>query len=283
MSLREKFHRAAWRQDHWVRTHCMWNFKRSRKEHMNERYASRSLKSHPLYMAAKHEGNHAAAQQIIRDLISLEALQNIKQDLKGRKPKIVVPSLTEFDPNNVIPLAFAHRLAVELDLEIFEDIYELESAGRTGKDGIYRLFAQPRFRASNLPAGEDFMVVDDVCTLGGTIANLVQFIENNGSRVIAISALADGDSSPEAKMRRSNQDFLLNIQKSDIDRIREIYGDDLEKSLKKLAGITYETLTSREASFLINAISPEELKAEILRMENKASTPKSPYRGQKRE
>ena len=278
-TLKPRFHRKAWRQDHWVRTHCMWNFKRSRKPGMNEQYAKNSLKHHPLYEAAKRSGDHNAAQQVVSDLLSDSSLMNIEKDLMGRKPLIIVPSLTRYDPNNVIPITFAHILGKELGLDVCDYIYELKGQGRTGQGGIYRLFRQPKFKADHLPAGADFLVADDVCTLGGTLANLVQYIENNEARTIGVTALADGDASPQAKQRRRNTDFLLNATREETIKVAKHYGDEIEQDLKRYAGIDYESLTSREASFLLNATTPELVRAEILQLENASGQPQSKRRG----
>ena len=285
-TLKASFHRAAWTKDYVVRTHAMWDFKRygadHNKAHLNAEREANSMKYHPDYPAAKKQGDFHAGQEVVKSLLSDEALFKLEDDLRGKKPLIIVPSLTEYDSKNVIPSVFANVLAMELGLDVCDYIYERKGQGRTGQGALYRLIRQPVFRSDTLPVGQDFLVADDVCTLGGTLANLVQFIEKNGANVIASTILADGDSSPQAKQRRQTRDFQLNASVAEGKKVAKLYGNTIEQSLRKYAGISYESLTSREAFFLCNATSPKRLEADLFRMENEGlqqARPKS-RRGQ---
>ena len=111
------------------------------------------------------------------------------------------------------------------------------------------------------------MVVDDVCTMGGTLANLVQYIETSGGKVISLSVLADGDSTPEAKKARHAKDFLLNPSQETKMQLVEKYGREFEQDLYKKTGLKYDTITDREALFLLHQ-DTDEVREFILQTSN---------------
>ena len=224
-----------------------------------------SLRNHPLYEAAKHGADYGAAQEIINDLMNADTLFRIETDIGKNKPRIVVPSLTRYDPQNVLPIVFAQSLGVEFGLDVETEIFEVEGKARTCKDGFYRLTKQPAFTANNIPFGQTYIVADDVCTLGGTIANLAQFIQHSGGKVLSITTLADGTASKTAKQRRTAEDFLLNISRNHMVGMEEHFGDEFEKFLHEQTGLKYGMLTDREAEFLLWHKDDQELvKRQIL-------------------
>lgn len=59
---------------------------------------------------------------------------------------------------------------------------------RTSSDGLQRLARQPGFTGSVQP-GENYVLVDDTLTQGGTFAQLKEFIALGGGKVLAAFAL----------------------------------------------------------------------------------------------
>lgn len=220
-----------------------------------KRERCKTLKHHPLYWDAKAHGDYIAAQQIVEDLTSPDAVITLCEKLNGRKPLIVAPSLTREDPKNVIPIWFAYNLAYHLDTEVCREIFQSNKAHRTGRSGFYRLVNDPEFYGKVKP-GQDYLIVDDVLTMGGTLASLRSFIESNGGHVIATTVLAD--SNIRARVAKRNGIEMIqssaevNLKPTDeaLDHLRKKHGPRLEKFWKEQKGYGLECLTEREVDFL---------------------------------
>jgi hypothetical protein len=145
---------------------------------------------HPAYSAAKKGESSEAALQLVYDCIADEAMLRIRGILEGRKPRIVAVHAEELQGRNKIPLAYGEVLAAVIGLDTDPGIVQSSVANHTNAASIYhRLVSQPHFDGY-VERGAEYLLVDDTCTAGGTLANLKGFVEHHGGSVIAMSVLS---------------------------------------------------------------------------------------------
>ncbi|MBL0040297.1 MAG: phosphoribosyltransferase [Xanthomonadales bacterium] len=89
------------------------------------------------------------------------------------------------------------------------------------------------------------MIVDDVVTMGGTIADLASYIQMNGGKVIGVVTLVDASRSGSLAC---NAKLLHEIEKR--------FGDEIRQQF----GIEPSALTAEEAGYLIGFRSAEEIR-----------------------
>jgi len=89
----------------------------------------------------------------------------------GHKPILVSAHAYEQNGVNAIPEVFADELAKQLDWEIDGGVVQVNVVSHTGADGFSRLARQAEFDGE-IQAGSEYVMVDDFCCMGGTLANL---------------------------------------------------------------------------------------------------------------
>lgn len=215
-----------------------------------------TLKHHPLYEVSKFGGDYIAAQQVVEDLTDDCALQVLCDVIGDKKPVIVAPSLSKQDPKNVIPIWFAYNLAYQLDLNICREIFQEDKNHRTGRGGFYRLANNVSFCGTVRP-GEHYLLADDVTTMGGTLAVLRSYIENNGGNVVGMTVLADSDIKARVQNRNGNESvalfqriFTLKPEAEAVEALEKKHKGELSRFWEKFTGYTLSCLTSREVDFL---------------------------------
>lgn len=72
---------------------------------------------------------------------------------------------------NKIPVAYAQAIQQILGLSLDDDIVQATRAFRTQSDGIGRLVKRVSFEG-DVVSGRNYLIVDDVVTQGGTLADL---------------------------------------------------------------------------------------------------------------
>ena len=95
-------------------------------------------------------------------------------------------------PTNAIPFVFAHYLAERLGCAVDDGIVQAARVGRTALNRFERFLWQPSFKG-DVEAGANYIIVDDVVTLGATFATSASHIVRNGGSVCAATALAHRD------------------------------------------------------------------------------------------
>ncbi|MBP1713691.1 MAG: hypothetical protein H6Q42_1894, partial [Deltaproteobacteria bacterium] len=125
--------------------------------------------------------------------------------------------------------------------QVDTSIIQINDVAHTGKGAIDRLFAQAEFEGDVVP-GATYVILDDVVTTGGTLANLKGFIESKGGRVKAIQTIG-------AAQFATN----LKIMPATLKKLREAYGQSLKEVLDFVYGgpIHEENLTESEARTFI--------------------------------
>lgn len=196
------------------------------------------VKAHPDYAAAKR-GNTPAALRLAQDVVSSDYVQAIKDALpQGAKPVVVPVLAMEATGNNRIPQAAAHVLANKLGLKVDDGIVQASKVSRGGADGASRLGRQPKFAGAVTP-GQEYLLVDDTLTQGGTLAQLKTHIEDAGGKVLLVSALTGKDFSRK-----------IALSPATLGRLRDRFGS-IENWWRDTFGYGFEGFTESEARYLL--------------------------------
>lgn len=107
-----------------------------------------------------------------------------------------------------------------------------------------RLIAPAEVEGEVVPDGR-YVIVNDVMTLGGTIADLASYIQTNGGNVIGVVTLVDASRSGSLLCKAR---ILREIEKR--------FGDEVRQQF----GIEPNALTAEEAGYLIGFRSAEEIR-----------------------
>ena len=148
------------------------------------------MRTHSAYRAAKDGQSDEAAQSLVYDLIIDKSINQLIDIIGKKMIRIVGVHAEEATGRNKIPLAYAETLSHVLSQPTDPGIVQSSVANHGGAPSIYhRMASQPWFDG-NVEKGANYLIVDDMCTAGGTLANLRGFIESNGGTVVAVSVLA---------------------------------------------------------------------------------------------
>lgn len=148
------------------------------------------MRDHWAYDPAKSGMSVQAAVSLVYDLVDDVAVEKIRDAVVGYRPRIVGVHAEEARGRNKIPVAYAEVLGEILDLPTDPGIVQASVANHGGSESVYhRMVSQPIFDGY-VEAGAHYLIVDDTCTVGGTLANLKGFIEVQGGIVLVMSTLA---------------------------------------------------------------------------------------------
>ena len=143
------------------------------------------LRNHPDYAAAK-AGDRRSAARVVADLVKTERIIQLG---KAHPNAIVVPvHAEEASGRNAIPEAYAERIGRITGLEVDSGIVQSARAYHTDKGARHRLISQAEFDGP-VKAVRDYIIVDDVITMGGTINALRNHIIRNGGKVAEVTTL----------------------------------------------------------------------------------------------
>ena len=199
------------------------------------------LKRHPRYAKAK-AGDPAAALELVTDL----ALPWLF-DLEGRLAKgavYVAPHAKEASGDNAIPQTLAAVCALVFDGAVDKDIVQTDRVYHTGANAMERMASRATFEG-DVVAGQQYVLVDDVTNLGGTLAELNDFVVARAGVVQAVIVLANAGRNPS----------LIPAAK-DIRLIKERFGNDIIE----VFGIAPDALTANEARYLVGFRSADEIR-----------------------
>lgn len=230
-----------------VFVHCRWDqlkgtYKASAKE------AARGTEK---YERAKLHFDEQAAAELVDSAIRPAAVDAIIDALLiVNKPAVIVvphPEFNALDPSgkdalsitNAIPFAFAAYLAQELGGSIDTEIIEVARPGRTRLGNFPRFLWQPCFDGA---VRQDcaYIIADDNCTLGGTIAALRSHIVRSGGTVAAVTSLSTNH----------GLDFRLPIAPSTVDVLLSVYSEEISALWIEEIGHDVPCLTEPEGVFL---------------------------------
>lgn len=202
------------------------------------------LKAHPGYVAAK-AGDPAAAVALVA---ALAPPLREKVASFGSDALYVAPHALEASGENAIPQTLAAYLAQSQGAADDVGIVQRNRVFHTGADAMQRLIAPAEF-AGAVESGWRYVLVDDVSTLGGTLADLAGYIRANGGLVVGAVVLANASRSGRIHPDRA---LIRQLEKRFPDEIRQIFGIELA------------ALTAEEARYLIGFRTADELRGRAL-------------------
>jgi hypothetical protein len=223
------------------------------------------LEEHPDYDAAKNHEDCAAAMRLIHDFLKTPENQAQMRTLKQKYPDaIIVPvRAVEAGGKNRIPLMLAEYISKKTGFEVDTSIVQTNRVHRTGTDEWYRFTFRPSFDGE-IKTGRNYILVDDVFSLGGSFNELRRFIESNGANVVHTAAVATGRSGNEISPRPETLKSLI-----------DKYGPETLSSFLKEVNLydgNIKALTEPEARALRRAPSLDEARNRILAARRQGNT-----------
>lgn len=152
-----------------------------------------SLKAHPDYSAAK-SGNAESAARLVSDLVRPDDIAAAREKI-GDGAIWLAPDAEEASGRNAIPAMLAHLYASETNGTVDDNIVQANRAFHTGANAMQRLIARPVF-VGGVTRGARYVLVDDVTTMGGTLAELANHIRAGGGEVAGVVTLANAGRAP---------------------------------------------------------------------------------------
>lgn len=195
-----------------------------------------TLAKHPDYVTAK-AGDLQAAVRVVDDLINQAYVDSVAELVGKKKPLIAPIQAPESSGRNRIPKAAALILGKALNLSVDHSLFQDTASKRTQNNGLERIFNRPKFRGP-VQQGQDYLILDDTLTQGGTIYALKRYIEDNGGRVIGATVLSGKQYSAK-----------IGLEPSTLEALRERFGH-LEQQFEKRTGYSFDGLTQSEARYL---------------------------------
>ncbi|MEB5773126.1 hypothetical protein MXE95_03225 [Aeromonas caviae] len=218
--------------------------------------------SHPDYAAAKG-GDDAAARRLVHDVLSPDAIRQLKALIGDREAIALGVHAEEAVSRNAIPRAMADVLGKVLGIDVDLDIVQSAKVGRTAQDGFGRLANQPTFDGP-VRTDKPYLIMDDTLTQGGTLANLKGYIEHRGGEVLGATALTGKQYSAK-----------IAIDRSTLEQLRDQYdGTGLEAWWQNQFGYGFDSLTESEGRYLLRAKDADKIRDRVA-----AAGQPSPSRG----
>jgi len=217
----------------------------------------RILQAHPDYNRAKYHEDRAAASRLVLYFLSLpENLQQLKYLERQYAGSIIVSvHAHEAFGKNRIPQILSTYIGNSIGLEVDNTIVQTNTVNHSRENEWHRFAFRPTFEGT-VKAGQSYLLVDDIYSLGGTFNELRRFIETNNGKVLQTIALATGRSGPEIALSDKTLNALV-----------DKYGkENLSSFLKEnnLYEGNYKALTEPEARALRRAASLDQARDRIL-------------------
>lgn len=206
------------------------------------------IKQHSDYIAAK-SGEAEPAYRLVTDIAS-----QFLKSLTGEFPEdtyFVSPFAQEAGGDNAIPLLLSLAAAEELNGISDTDIVQLQRVFHTGADPMERLLLRPSFEGA-VERGRNYVLVDDVTSMGGTLAELANYIRLNNGNVLGSIVLVN-----------AGRDKKFKPVKKHIKLLEERFNEQIEQQF----GIKTSALTANEANYLVGFRTFDEIRNRCLKAE----------------
>lgn len=200
-----------------------------------------TLKAHADYRAAK-AGDQVAAVNLVWDLAAdylIKVVEKLPRDVI-----YVAPFAREATGDNAIPQVLAAACASIAGGKIDNEIVQVTRVFHTGADPMERLSLRAQFEG-DVVSGECYVLVDDVISMGGTLAELADHIQRVGGRVTAVVTLVNAG---RIKTLRGESRVIKKLQERNENEILDIFG------------IQPVALTANEAQYLVGFRTPDEIR-----------------------
>ena len=199
------------------------------------------LKQHLNYRAAK-AGDPKAALALVIDLAVKWLFENESRFPSGAL--YVAPHAKEASGDNAIPQTLAAVCATIFQGTVDREVVQTDRVYHTGANAMERMASRATFEGYVAP-GARYVLVDDVTNLGGTLAELNNYILSNGGSVIDVVVLVNAGRNPDLLPHRK-----------DVRLIKERFQDEFIE----IFGIESEALTANEARYLVGFRSADEIR-----------------------
>lgn len=199
------------------------------------------LKAHPLYSQAK-AGSAEAAVDVVSN-IALTFIAQISSQLPA-DAWYVAPHAREATGDNAIPQVLAAACASAVGGLIDTDIVQISRVFHTGADPMERMATRPDFEGIVIP-GANYVLIDDVTTMGGTLAELANYIQEREGNVAGSVVLVNAGRIEE-----------FHPSQSLLSKLRSRYENEIEH----IFGIRPDALTANEANYIIGFRTADEIR-----------------------
>ena len=205
-----------------------------------------ALKTHPAYVNAK-AGDWRSALTLVSDLALAGVYAN--RHKFARDCIFVAPFAREASGDNAIPQVLAEVCAVVFGATADQTIIQVTKVYHTGADAMERLALRPEFDGVVQP-GKRYVLVDDVTSLGGTLAELGHYIQLKGGIVAGIFVLVNAG---RLKSFSPDRQTLKLLEQRYANELIEIFG------------IKASALTANEARYLVGFRSADEIRNRLVK------------------
>ena len=199
------------------------------------------LKGHSAYKQAK-AGDGDAALALVIDLAVAWLYE--KRDRFEPGLVFIAPHAKEATGENAIPQTLASVCAAIYQGSTDTEVVQSDRVYHTGADPMERMAARAQFQGQ-IVCGAQYVLVDDVTNLGGTLAELSNYIQLFGGVVKDVVVLVNAGRSP-----------ALVPPKKFINLIKERFDDEFTE----IFGIEPHALTANEAQYLVGFRSADALR-----------------------
>lgn len=203
-------------------------------------------------LAKQHRDVHRAIK-ICEDLHSYDVLAKLYDDTAdlSARPIVVAPARPIGDTNNALGRTFARFVAQELACDLCNGIVQTNAVKRDFiKDPYFRMAQSPTF-AGDVIEGRSYILVDDVFTMGGTLAALRGFIIRNGGSVVGMTTLAEKEGGHVA----------ISLAKDTGSALEGTHDGALASLVPQWTGFGLDCLTEPEGRFLLKQSSADSVGA----------------------
>jgi hypothetical protein len=210
-----------------------------------------AVKRHPQYAAAKG-GDADAAEMLVGSLANRGRLSELSLLLQGRDVRLLPVHALESEGVNEIPAALARLLLEWLGLPITDSVVQSNTVGHTGASGFQRLANQALF-VGEVEHGCSYLLVDDFIGQGGTLANLIGYVESAGGHAVGATVLTGKPYS--AKL--APDDELIRA-------LRDKHGRHFENWWRERLGFGFDCLTRSEARYLEKSADAQAIRDRLI-------------------
>lgn len=238
---------------------------------VNRRWKSSDAKAicladHVLYNAAKGQRDMDSALSLLDDLVLERTIVQLREleNQHGVKPKLIAPAAQVSESNNSLAIGYANWLGHELGWPVDENVYQIKDFSKDKLNGWVRIAHRSTFYGE-IDKKTPYVIVDDVITLGGTLADLRSFIIEKGGRVIGMSTIASND----------GNDVRIRLDTDTQTKLEKSYGSDLAKFCHEHLGFDHRGFTNPEAGRLLSCSGYVDLRKKIVRGRDEGNASRS--------
>jgi hypothetical protein len=209
--------------------------------------------ANPDYHAAK-SGDAEAALRLAMAMVDDTALTQLKQLITKTDAVLLPVSADEAFGFNAIPDALAMYLRALIGINVHDGkVLQINKVAHTRAPAFQRIITPAAF-AGRIDPGKAFIIVDDHVGFGGTLANLIGYVQACGGRCVGATCLTASPASAH-----------LPVSQTTLSMLYARYGNDIKPFWITRFGYGPECFTEREAVVVARQPSLDALEALLAR------------------